>query len=159
MTAVEQLIDIPPLHLDLKAGRLWNGELRIELRPKPWELIRYMARKPGELLSKQELMDAVWPHSFVSESSLNQVIKELRKALGDDARSPRFIETVHRRGFRLLTSEDRIASAAEGDQADGEQEGWQHHRVDPVHANAHARLAELGIGQVVQIVGAAVFEQ
>jgi DNA-binding winged helix-turn-helix (wHTH) protein/tetratricopeptide (TPR) repeat protein len=117
ITAVEQVVDIPPLRLDLKAGRLWNGELPIELRPKPWELILYMAGKPGELLSKQELMDAVWPESFVSESSLNQAIKDLRKALGDDARSPRFIETVHRRGFRLLTAEDRLASA-DIDQAD-----------------------------------------
>ena len=118
MTLVEQVVDIPPLRLDLKAGRLWNGDLPIELRPKPWELMRYMAGKPGELLSKQELIDAIWPDSFVSESSLNQVIKELRKALGDDARSPRFIETVHRRGFRLLTPEDRLASAAHEEQAD-----------------------------------------
>ncbi|MGI9265205.1 MAG: AAA family ATPase, partial [Gammaproteobacteria bacterium] len=118
MTEVEQLIDIPPLRLDLKSGRLLNGALPIELRPKPWDLIRYMAKKPGELLSKQELMDAVWPDSFVSESSLNQVVKELRKALGDDARSPRFIETVHRRGFRLLTPEDRIGSAPDSEQSD-----------------------------------------
>jgi len=118
MTEVEQMIDIPPLRLDLKAGRLWNGESPIELRPKPWKLILYMAGKPGELLSKQQLIDAVWPDSFVSESSLNQAIKELRKALGDDARSPRFIETVHRRGFRLLTSEDRLASAADRHQTD-----------------------------------------
>ena len=118
MTEVDQLIDIPPLRLDLQAGRLWNGDLPIELRPKPWKLLLYMARKPGELLSKQELMDAVWTNSFVSESSLNQAVKELRKALGDDARSPRFIETVHRRGFRLLTSEDRLSTADDAAQAD-----------------------------------------
>jgi DNA-binding winged helix-turn-helix (wHTH) protein/tetratricopeptide (TPR) repeat protein len=102
----DHLIEVSPLRLDLKAGRMWKGEQPIELRPKPWNLMLYMARRPGELLSKQELMDAVWPDTFVTESSLNQAIKELRKALGDNARSPRFIETVHRRGFRLLASED-----------------------------------------------------
>jgi DNA-binding winged helix-turn-helix (wHTH) protein len=102
----DHLIELFPLRLDLKAGRMWKGEQPIELRPKPWNLILYMALRPGELLSKQELMDAVWPNTVVTESSLNQAIKELRKALGDDARSPRFIETVHRRGFRLLAPED-----------------------------------------------------
>ena len=102
----DQLIEIFPLRLDLRAGRMWKGEQSIELRPKPWNLMLYMARRPGELLSKQELMDAVWPDTVVTESSLNQAVRELRKALGDDARSPRFIETVHRRGFRLLAPED-----------------------------------------------------
>ena len=111
------LIELHPLRLDLRAGRMWKGERLVELRPKPWKLMLYMARRPGELLSKQELMDAIWPDTFVSESSLNQVIKDLRKALGDDARAPRFIETVHRRGFRLLDPSDRTALTAAGEEA------------------------------------------
>ena len=109
MADLDHLIELPPLRLDLKGGQMWKGERPIELRPKPWELMLYMARRPGELLSKQELMDAVWPDTFVSDSSLNQAVKELRKALGDNARSPRFIETVHRRGFRLMAPNDRAA--------------------------------------------------
>ena len=114
MADLDHLIELPPLRLDLKGGRMWKGEQPIELRPKPWELMLYMARRPGELLSKQELMDAVWPDTFVSDSSLNQAVKELRKALGDDARSPRFIETVHRRGFRLMAPNERTALMAAG---------------------------------------------
>jgi tetratricopeptide (TPR) repeat protein len=53
-------------------------------------------------LSKQELIEAVWPDTIVTEASLNQAIRELRKILGDDAKSPNFIETVHRRGFRFI---------------------------------------------------------
>ena len=117
MADLDNLIELPPLRLDLKSGRMWKGERQIELRPKPWELMLYMARRPGELLSKQELMDAVWPDTIVSDSSLNQAVKELRKALADDARSPRFIETVHRRGFRLLVSNDRTALMAAGEEA------------------------------------------
>ena len=64
--------------------------------------MRYMAERPHELLSKQQLIDTIWPDTIVTEASLNQAIRELRKALGDDARSPKFIETVHRRGFRFI---------------------------------------------------------
>jgi len=116
MADPDHLIELHPLRLDLRAGRMWKGERPVELRPKPWNLMLYMARRPGELLSKQELMDAIWPDTFVSESSLNQVVKDLRKALGDDARSPRFIETVHRRGFRLLAPNDRTALMAAGEE-------------------------------------------
>ena len=66
--------------------------------------MRYMAERPHELLTKRQLIDAVWPDRIVTEASLNQAIRELRKALGDNARSPKFIETVHRRGFRFIGS-------------------------------------------------------
>ncbi len=97
-------INVPPLRLDLREERLWNEEQLINLRPKTWALIRYMVERPHELLSKQQLIDIVWPDTIVTEASLNQAIRELRKALGDDARSPKFIETVHRRGFRFIGS-------------------------------------------------------
>ena len=102
MSGETHQINLPPIRLDLKEGRLWNGERPVDLRPKTWELIRYMVERPGKLLSKQELIDAVWPDTIVTEASLNQAIRELRKALGDDARKPKFIETVHRRGFRFI---------------------------------------------------------
>jgi len=102
MSGEAHQINLPPIRLDLKEGRLWNGEHPVDLRPKTWKLIRYMVKRPGELLSKQELIDAVWPDTIVTEASLNQAIRELRKALGDDARKPKFIETVHRRGFRFI---------------------------------------------------------
>ncbi len=95
-------INLPPLRFDLREERLWNAEQLVNLRPKTWALIRYMAERPHELLSKQQLIDALWPDTIVTEASLNQAIRELRKALGDDARSPKFIETVHRRGFRFI---------------------------------------------------------
>ena len=101
-------IHFPPLRLDLRDGRLWNENTPVKLRPKSWELVRYMVTRPGELLSKQELIDAVWPSTIVTEASLNQAIRELRKALGDDARSPRFIETVHRRGFRFIAQQAEV---------------------------------------------------
>jgi len=97
-------INVPPLRLDLREERLWNDEQLVNLRPKTWALMRFMAERPQELLSKRQLIDTLWPDTIVTEASLNQAIRELRKALGDDARSPKFIETVHRRGFRFIGS-------------------------------------------------------
>ena len=97
-------INVPPLRLDLREERLWNEEQLVNLRPKTWALMRYMAERPHELLTKRQLIDTVWPDRIVTEASLNQAIRELRKALGDNARSPKFIETVHRRGFRFIGS-------------------------------------------------------
>ena len=112
MSGETHQINLLQIRLDLKEGRLWNGGLPVDLRPKTWELIRYMVERPGELLSKQELIDAVWPDTIVTEASLNQAIRELRKALGDDARKPKFIETVHRRGFRFIEVAAEPAQAA-----------------------------------------------
>ena len=85
---------------------MWKGGNRIDLRPRSLQLIRYLAERPGQLLSKQELIEAVWPDTIVTEASLNQAIRELRKILGDDAKSPHFIETVHRRGFRFIAESE-----------------------------------------------------
>jgi len=93
---------LPSIRLDLEEGCLWKEGRRIDLSPRPLQLIRYLAERPGQLLSKQELIEAVWPDTIVTEASLNQAIRELRKILGDDAKSPNFVETVHRRGFRFI---------------------------------------------------------
>jgi DNA-binding winged helix-turn-helix (wHTH) protein/tetratricopeptide (TPR) repeat protein len=152
MDAPNHLIELYPLRLDLRAGQMWKGEQSIKLRPKSWDLISYMARKPGELLSKQQLMDAVWPDTFVTESSLNQEIKEIRKALGDNARAPRFIETVHRRGFRLLHRDNHTAMSIGGEAA--EPPASLFGRSSELDALTNALdLAHQGHGQLVFITG------
>jgi len=93
-----------PFTLDLESERLWRGNEPIELRPKTWQLMRFMAENPGRLLTKDELLDEVWAGLAVTPASLNQAIRELRYALGDDAREPRYIQTVHRRGFRFISA-------------------------------------------------------
>ena len=104
MQSIEEkgFVEVAGLRLDLRTQRLALNGRTIDLRPKSWELLKYMAQRPEQLLSKSELMTAVWAGSVVTDASLNQAVRELRKALGDDARSPRYIETVHRRGFRFI---------------------------------------------------------
>ena len=72
------------------------------LRPKAWELLRYLVERPGALVTKEELHVAVWGDTVVSDDTLTRTLAELRLALRDDARTPRIIETVHRRGFRFV---------------------------------------------------------
>ena len=68
----------------------------------PFAVLCALARQPGSLLTKNALLDEVWGHQFVSDSVLKTAISELRTALDDDARKPRFIETVSRRGYRFI---------------------------------------------------------
>lgn len=76
----------------------------VPLPPTPFAVLCALARRPGSLLTKNALLDEVWGHQFVSESVLKTAISELRTALQDDARQPRFIETVSRRGYRFIAA-------------------------------------------------------
>jgi DNA-binding winged helix-turn-helix (wHTH) protein len=74
----------------------------ISLRPKTFALWRCLVEHPGQLLTKAVLFDILWLGITVSDVVLTVCIRELRQALGDDVKTPRFIETVHRRGYRLI---------------------------------------------------------
>lgn len=80
-----------------------NGEV-VVLAPTPFTLLCELARQPGSLLSKDALLDAVWGHRYVSESVLKTAISDVRTALGDTPRQPRFIETLSRRGYRFIAT-------------------------------------------------------
>ncbi len=106
-------IHFSPFHLDLADEQLWRGAQQLALRPKPFALLRYLVENPGRLVTKEELRKAVWPDAYVSEGLLNTYIRDLRKVLGDDPETPRFIETVVRRGYRFiapLTAASPVAS-------------------------------------------------
>ena len=85
--------------LDLTRGCLRAGDQDIDLRPKAFEVLCYLAANAGRLVPKQELYDAVWPNVTVSDGSLVQCIRELRHKLGDDHH--RLIKTMSRRGYLL----------------------------------------------------------
>jgi len=96
--------------LDLFAGRLYGRSGVIPLTPKASALLEYLAANPGRLLSKRELLDALWPRAYVTDGVLKVCVRELRRALGDDARTPRVIETAHRRGYRFIARVEVVAA-------------------------------------------------
>ena len=97
-----ETIAFSSFRLDLRASQLTRAGRPIPLRPKTWSVLVHLAERPGMLVTKDELLDAVWPDVAVTPDTLTKSIGELRLALGDDSANPRFIETVHRRGFRFI---------------------------------------------------------
>lgn len=93
-----------PFVLDGPGGCLRRDGMAIDLAPRPFALLAYLAARPGRLVLKDELLDAVWGHRFVSDSALKVAMNGLRTALGEDARAPRWIETVSRRGYRFAVA-------------------------------------------------------
>jgi DNA-binding winged helix-turn-helix (wHTH) protein/predicted ATPase len=95
-------INFDPFSLDRANERLWRGPQAIRLRPKAFAVLEYLLARPGQLVTKETLLDAVWQGTFVGEAVLKVAIRQIREALDDDPKSPRFIETAHRRGYRFV---------------------------------------------------------
>lgn len=99
--------------LDLRAGELRKHGLRIRLQEQPFQVLAMLMEHPGEVVTREDLQKKLWPaDTFVDfDHGLNKAINKLREALGDSAESPRFVETVARRGYRFLV-EVKLADAA-----------------------------------------------
>jgi DNA-binding winged helix-turn-helix (wHTH) protein/predicted ATPase len=93
------------------SGQLRRGAREIRLTPKAAAVLAALTTRPGALVTKRDLFATVWPGVAVSDAALTSCIQELRGALGDDARRPRYIETIHRRGYRFIAP---VSSAAAG---------------------------------------------
>lgn len=91
-------------HFDARTGELSRGRSRAKLTPRAAAVLAALAECAEELVTKQELSDRVWGGRAVGDDALTSCIQELRHALGDDARRPRYIETEHRRGYRLMVA-------------------------------------------------------
>jgi DNA-binding winged helix-turn-helix (wHTH) protein len=88
--------------LDRVGEQLWQGTEILLLRRKPFAVLRYLMEHAREVVTKDALLTALWPNVHVSEEVLTVHLREVRKVLGDDAHTPRFIETVHGRGYRFI---------------------------------------------------------
>src|SRR5262245_50822558 len=98
----EQQIAFGNFRLDLINECLWRDEQAIALPPKEFAVLLYLVRNPGRLVTKDELIEAVWPETNVTDGVLKVSIRKIRATLDDDSKSPRFIETAHRRGYRFI---------------------------------------------------------
>ncbi len=98
------LLSFGPYHFVLGAAQLKRGSHEVKLTPKALAVLRLFLTRPGEVVTKDDLFETVWPGTVVSDDALTSCIQELRQALRDDAKRPRYIETVYRRGFRFIVS-------------------------------------------------------
>src|SRR5262245_22879015 len=98
----EQQFTFDRYRVDLPNAQVWRGNRVLPLTNKAFAVLRYLIEHASQVVSKAELFAALWPGTAVSDGALTFCIVELRKALGDDAKTPRFVETLHRRGYRFI---------------------------------------------------------
>lgn len=105
-------IQIGEWTLDPSRNLITSGSAEVSLEPLAAKVLEYLASVPGQTVSVEELTDAVWNRPFVGDSPVYRLIAELRRALGDDAREPAYIETVRKRGYRLIAAVSSTGDAA-----------------------------------------------
>ena len=105
----EEPIIFPPFQPDAANQRLRRGDQSITLRPKAFALLLYLLKHPDQLATKEELLEACWPETSVTDTVLKVCIREIREALADNPKSPKFIETAHRRGYRFIGHIEKAA--------------------------------------------------
>ena len=106
---IKHLYEFGEFCLDTRERILMRGDHPVALTPKGFELLTVMVENHGRLLGKEELMDKIWADSFVEESNLTFNIRQLRKILGDDAQTPKYIKTVRSHGYRFIADVKRIS--------------------------------------------------
>jgi DNA-binding winged helix-turn-helix (wHTH) protein len=101
-----------PFKLDLKAGELHKHGRKIRLQEQPFQLLKILLEHPGQVVAREELRERLWPDDTNVEfrHSINSAINRLRGVLGDTPDKPKYVETVARRGYRLLLSVNRELS-------------------------------------------------
>jgi TolB-like protein/Flp pilus assembly protein TadD len=102
MDAKSLIYQFDDVSVDLEMFEVRKADIRARLEPKAFEALVFLIENRGRLVEKKELLDAVWKDSFVTENAMTRVIAQLRKALGDDSKEAKYIETVPTRGYRFI---------------------------------------------------------
>jgi len=89
---------------DTKESVLRRADLIVPLTPKALQALELLLRNSGQVVSRQEMIEALWPNAYVEESNLTVTISMLRKALGENENGTRFVEVVAKRGYRLVAA-------------------------------------------------------
>jgi TolB-like protein/DNA-binding winged helix-turn-helix (wHTH) protein/cytochrome c-type biogenesis protein CcmH/NrfG len=102
-----QVVRFATFEVDLRAGEVRKGGLRLKLGGQPFQVLAILLERPGELVTREELQKRLWADTFVDvDHNLNTAINKIREILGDSAENPRFVETLARRGYRFIAPVD-----------------------------------------------------
>lgn len=108
--SAETPFQMGPVRVEPAINRLTTDTGTVELEPQVMDLLVYLAQARGEVRSKEQIAQALWPDASVNDDALSRTVWKLRQALGDDAKSPRFVQTVSRRGYRLIAPVEPLAT-------------------------------------------------
>src|SRR6266568_3790854 len=148
-SAPQRNVRFGAFEFDLQTGELRKHGLRIRLQGQPVDILAMLVEHPGEVVTREELQRRLWPaDTYVDfEHSLNAAIKRLRAALGDSADSPRFVETLARRGYRFIAPLTQPADEAPPAAAPNAKPAARRRSVlAPAVAAALLLLAAIGVG-------------
>jgi len=148
-----RLIRFDRYMLDLRRGTLRSGEDDIEIRPKTFQVLKLLVENAGRLVSKDEIVAAVWPDVFVTDDSVVQCVKELRRAFGPDGE--RLVRTVPRRGYRLEADGPIDLSATPPDSVEVRADGPPGSTAGAALAAADGRLAGLDAAAMQRVTAIA----
>jgi TolB-like protein len=111
-----KLFHFDAFELDVASGELRLGEIHLTLQPQPFKVLALLVSKSGQIVTREEIRRQVWNTGvFVDfDGGVNFCVRQIRRILGEDARSPRFIETVHRRGYRFIAPVNAISQEDRG---------------------------------------------
>ena len=124
--------------LDSAAGLLLKGTDTVPLAPKAFGVLEYLVQHPGQLVTKDELLDLAWADVHVGDGALKVCVREIRRALGDDPRTPQYIETAHRRGYRFVAPVTRNQGTADHVPSPRERKDHEAERIDPMPGAGYA---------------------
>ena len=112
-----RIVRFGTFEVDLQAGELRKSGVKLRLTGQPFQVLTILLERPGEVVTREELQKRLWPDTFVDvDHNLNTAINKIREVLGDSAESPRFVETLPRRGYRFIAQvEGKKVSVLPGD--------------------------------------------
>jgi DNA-binding winged helix-turn-helix (wHTH) protein len=140
-----------PFKLDLKAGELHKSGRKIRLQEQPFQVLKMLVERAGELVTREELRKRLWPNDTIVEfdHSINAAVKRLRDALGDSAEKPTYVETVARRGYRLMVPVEWVGGGARSLLVDGHAAAGV--APEPCSADLPLKSAVLSQGRAAEL--------
>jgi DNA-binding winged helix-turn-helix (wHTH) protein len=135
-----------------RANEVRRGDRTIGVEPKAHAVLMVLLSRAGEAVAREALLDTVWGHRHVTPSVLNRIVAQLRRALGDDAANPKYIQTLHGRGYRFMVTPERVvpdgasqhasehdlpATTADGDGGDAGEHRGAPTRPASTHSHHH----------------------
>jgi DNA-binding winged helix-turn-helix (wHTH) protein len=113
VSLLQQMRQFGSFRLDLQNECVWQGEEQLSLTPRPFSVLRYLVENPQRLISHEELLDALWPETYVQPQVLRTYVLEIRRLLGDDPENPQYIRTVPKRGYWFVAEVTEVTENKE----------------------------------------------